>query len=69
MKQRVLQQTTLIREKMTVEKRHLALLKKNTASVVNMLSKVMAARNQRLFDHSQNVSKISLAKAISLEIF
>ena len=68
MKQRVLQQTSLIREKMTVEKRYLALLKKNTASVVTMLSKVIAARSQRLFEHSQNVSKISLAMSISLNL-
>ena len=48
LKQRVLQQTTLIRQKMSDEKRHISLLEKTNAAIVDMLAKILLTRNQRI---------------------
>ena len=68
LKQRVLQQTTLIRQKMSDEKRHISLLEKTNAAIVDMLAKILLTRNQRIYEHSMNVSAIALAMAIELNL-
>jgi adenylate cyclase len=68
LKQRVLQQSSLIRQKLSDEKQHLAQLKKTTAAALDMLTKIMASRDQNLYDHSLTVSELALSIAINLNL-
>ncbi len=68
LKQRVLQQTILIRKKLAEEKRHISLLEKTNRAIVDMLANILSSRNQRLYGHSVNVSAIALSMAIDLNL-
>ncbi len=68
LKQRVLQQSTLIRQKLSDEKLHISLLEKTNGAIVEMLTKILSSRNQRVYEHSVNVSAIALAMAIDLNL-